>query len=499
MGNTETSKNAGNAILYECVQTIMAIESESGLRVLAINILGRFLLNRDNNIRYVALNTLQTVLATDLQAVQRHRKTVVECLKDNDISIRRRALALTFGLVNESNVRVLARELLNFLMTAEGDLKSECVAKICQVVDKHSPSAKWRVYNTIRVITLAGEDVSDNLIASLIQLIASTAELQGYSLQRLWLAAKEEPENQALLQALLWCLGEFANQLMTGQGGGPEEEAIEVSDDEIVEFVEGVLRSPSTAALTKQYGITCCAKMTLRLPERSIARLGPLVELNQSNVTVEIQQRACEFRQLMKNESIRNEVFKTMPAAPVMEEGEEGEEDSGDMAPGSGMNLQAPTETGAVSLGGSSGGIEDLLGNMIGGGAPDQSAAPAPAQTSSGGGGGDLDDLLGDLLGPPSSTPAVAPATAPAPMAGGGGMDLNDLLGGGGGGGMMPAPAAAPPSSNTCMAYQKNGLTIMFACVRAPDNAAMVQVNASFTNSTGAPMTNFVFQQCQKI
>jgi len=59
----------------------MSIEAEAGLRVLAINILGRFLLNRDNNIRYVALNTLCKVVQTDTQAIQRHRNTVVDCLK----------------------------------------------------------------------------------------------------------------------------------------------------------------------------------------------------------------------------------------------------------------------------------------------------------------------------------------------------------------------------------------------------------------------------------
>lgn len=48
---TESNKNAGNAILYECVAAIMSVEDNGGLRVLAINILGRFLSNRDNNIR----------------------------------------------------------------------------------------------------------------------------------------------------------------------------------------------------------------------------------------------------------------------------------------------------------------------------------------------------------------------------------------------------------------------------------------------------------------
>lgn len=48
---------------WQCLLTPSptGIETIGGLRVMAVNILGRFLSNRDNNIRYVALNTLAKV------------------------------------------------------------------------------------------------------------------------------------------------------------------------------------------------------------------------------------------------------------------------------------------------------------------------------------------------------------------------------------------------------------------------------------------------------
>jgi AP-1 complex subunit gamma-1 len=50
--NTSSNKNAGNAVLFECVKTIMAIESATSLKDLGINILGKFLSNKDANSRF---------------------------------------------------------------------------------------------------------------------------------------------------------------------------------------------------------------------------------------------------------------------------------------------------------------------------------------------------------------------------------------------------------------------------------------------------------------
>jgi len=63
----------------------MGIEASQGLRVLAINILGRFLQNKENNVRYVAIQSLMKVVDIDYNAVQRHKQTIMECLKDHDI------------------------------------------------------------------------------------------------------------------------------------------------------------------------------------------------------------------------------------------------------------------------------------------------------------------------------------------------------------------------------------------------------------------------------
>lgn len=120
--NVEFGKNAGNLILYEVVRSIFQLKnSNSALKVLGINLLGKFLTLKDNNIKYISLNTLLTVVKFEPKTVQRHQSIIINCLFDNDISIKRRALELIFEILNEKNIRILIKELVKFLELANAE------------------------------------------------------------------------------------------------------------------------------------------------------------------------------------------------------------------------------------------------------------------------------------------------------------------------------------------------------------------------------------------
>ena len=184
--NTETSKNVGNAILYETVLSIMDIDSESGLRVLAVNILGRFLLNNDKNIRYVALNTLLKTVSVEGTAVQRHRTTILECLKDPDVTIKKRAMELCFALINSTNIKSMVKELLVFLKTAEPEFKAQCSSNMMIAADQHSPDRRWHIDTIYDVLKNSGNTVRDDVLFNTIQLISESTEHQKYTVHLSW-------------------------------------------------------------------------------------------------------------------------------------------------------------------------------------------------------------------------------------------------------------------------------------------------------------------------
>jgi len=337
--NTETSKNAGNAILYEAVQTIMGIPSEEGLSVLAINILGRFLLNRDNNIRYVALNTLSaSVVQTDIGAVQRHRNTIVECLKDPDVSIRQRALELIYHLVNEDNVEVLVGELLNYLVVCDPRHdRTEICSRILQVVQTYSSSDIWRIDTLITMLTIAGRECSPDVVhVSIAYISRSDDDLRAYATHKLLKAIRDDDGSQkGLLIAGIWCIGEYAdlllkdytyipsttttseNEIIPAQQQPITFEALDPSS--IVDIVENVTKRQVTTfsdSVLHQVVLTCYAKLTERLASEKSSphlfeRLTRLLQKHSTSHSLELQLRACEYGALLAPSAAVTDPFGT--------------------------------------------------------------------------------------------------------------------------------------------------------------------------------------------
>ncbi|XP_024542965.1 AP-1 complex subunit gamma-2 isoform X2 [Selaginella moellendorffii] len=509
--NTESNKNAGNAILYECVQTIMGIEAIGGLRVLAINILGRFLANRDNNIRYVALNTLVKVVSVDTQAVQRHRTTIVECVKDSDVSIRRRALDLVYALVNETNVKTLTKELLEYLKVSDPEFKADLTGKICSLVQKFSPSKVWYIDQMINVMVEAGKFVKDEVIRALLLVVSNAPDLHGYTVRALYRAFAHWDGQESFAQVVLWCIGEYGEMLVNNANELEGEEPITVTESDAVDVLENVLKDFRVSSSTRAFALTAMLKLSSRFPSCA-DRIKEVMMQYKGNLILELQQRAIEFTSILsKHQNIKGALLEKMPALDATAY-------STKRADAAGVSLAngraSIHETGPVSTSNGPGSqpiLTDLLDLNV-----DDTPAP-PVQRKSAG------DVLLDLLGANPSAPS-----APQEQTSGGGSDvLMDLLSVGSSS-RQPVIASSgldslsqpikqsfvearkptgmdmdllgdlgdsnAPMYPTILAYQSEALSVTFEFKKVPENPQLTLILASYANASGKTYTDFVFQ-----
>ncbi|KAI1611258.1 DNA II binding protein 1 [Exophiala viscosa] len=464
--NTESTKNVGNAILYEAVLTILDIEADSGLRVLGVNILGKFLANKDNNIRYVALNTLIKVVAIEPNAVQRHRNTILECLRDPDISIRRRALDLSFTLIREDNVRVLIRELLAFLEVADNEFKSVITTQIGIAADRYAPNKRWHIDTMLRVVKLAGNYVKEQILSSFIRLIATSPDQQTYSVQKLYAALKSDITQEALTLSGVWVIGEYGDALLRGGSYEEEELVKEVKESDIVDLYQTILNSTYANQVVTEFIITSAMKLTTRMSEPSqIERIRRLMQSRASDLSVEIQQRAVEYGNLFGYDSIRKGVLERMPPPEIKEE----QRVFGPAAtPAKDKRKTLKTKTNVkVSKTTES----DMLLDLMGG-----SDLPAVDASATLNGQQQTADLLADILGgnPSVSSPPPQTKSSPPPS---NTDSIMDLFSHGTAKSASPAPSGTPAHP----VYNKNGLQVSIHVSRS---SAGIQTLARFKNTS---------------
>jgi len=520
--NTEGNRNSGNAILYECVRTIFSIDCEDALRVLAINILGRFLQNRDNNIRYVALTMLGKVVSVDKDAVQRHRDTIVDCLRDMDVSIRVRAVDLVFALISQSSIEVLSKEILNFLVVAPPEQKKDLCSRLLDAAINFSPSKQWHIHTLISMMCIAGRNVTADTWQMATALIGQpeAEEFRPQVVHRLFAALNEDASQTGLVYTAVWAIGEFGPVLLQPaekfEGDGYYDA---LSEAEVLELLEKTRRRHDSTIIARSMIMNAYAKLYVRFSE-SQAHISELLHAYRSSMNLELQARSCELSTLVASQ-IDDSWLAQMPV-PTDEEmalrrvtasqnsdeesslggGSDSEESSSEDSDASSDDeaakkaarrkaKAAKKKAGGSGAGGSSNELlqfDDIFG---GGGGSGNGGAPAAGATGAGAGAGSGNqmDLLADIFGGGGGGAAPsAPAPAPsAPMPSSGGDDLLGMLGGG------PASQPVGESFPTLNAFEKNGIKVTMNFARGPGDKQVV-VTATYSNSNSAPVSNFLFQ-----
>jgi hypothetical protein len=411
-----------------------------------------------NSSSYVALATLAKVYTpnannpnpsqTDTTALQRHRQVVLECLRDPDISIRRRALDLSFQLVTFQNVRVLTRELLSFLELAEKDMKASTAARICNVAANFRPNRRWEIDTVTRVLRAAGSQVEQDVVNHFVKILGtSPLELQAYATKKLYGILRDETTwvQDGLVLVGIWCLGEYGDlvvgNFVVEKDEEEEDVSLTVTQKDVLDLLDDICGSGYATDEIKEYVVTALGKLSSRFGGNE-ERIKTTVMKYKANMDVEIQQRAMEFSQLFGlDKETLDALFERIPvleSAKLEDERKGRGEIFGAVGSVSGSD--------AIQI---SAGADDLLGMDV----------------SSGG----LMDPLKDLLG--DSAP-LQKAEKPADL-------LGDIFG----------SVKSKPVGISC--YDKNGLSITLDATRSGD---VVTVLINFLNATNVDLSGLMFQ-----
>jgi len=509
--------NAVHAVLFEAVSCAVTLELGPDMNTLCVSALGRFISSKESNYRYLALDSMQRMCGVGgtIAAIQEHQATVIEALRDKDVSIRRRALDLLYEMCDSKNCKDIVAELISYLEGSDVTIREELVLRVAILSEKFAVDLSWYVDIILQLIQLAGDQVSDDIWFRVVQIVTNHQNLQKYAAETVFRALAKEPVHENMVKIAGYILGEFGHLIEANPDSKPA-----------MQFDRLHARFPFSSLTTKAILLSSFIKLINLFPELK-ARIAPIFAALSTTLDSELQQRAVEYNSLARGRSnVLEAVMEQMPAyqerqSKLLQRLTAQDDSAADktvratkkhteVSDSGSPKVNSPSVRAPAASGGDMLGLDD---------------GPAPAATVARpsapvGGGGMLDDLMG---GAPSASNPSATIVKPSGgnlmddllgsfgggavgggMSGGSGMDLlsggmgsMDLMGGSGSG-AEPRQADAEDIkkwqqammlTNDGLLYNDDYLTI---AARMQFKGPQGQLTLLFTNKQAAPLEKFV-------
>ncbi|XP_010541301.1 PREDICTED: AP-2 complex subunit alpha-2-like isoform X2 [Tarenaya hassleriana] len=302
--------NASHAVLFEALSLVMHLDAEKEMMSQCVALLGKFISVREPNIRYLGLeNMTRMLMVTDVQdIIKKHQAQIVTSLKDPDISIRRRALDLLYGMCDVSNAKDIVEELLQYLSTSEFAMREELSLKAAILAEKFAPDLSWYVDVILQLIDKAGDFVSDDIWFRVVQFVTNNEDLQPYAAAKAREYLDKPAIHETMVKVSAYILGEYGHLLARRPGCNPRD---------MFSIIQEKLPTVSISTIPILLSTYAKILMHCRPPDLELQnQIWTVFKKYESCIDVEIQQRAVEYFELSKKGAALADVLAEMPKFP---------------------------------------------------------------------------------------------------------------------------------------------------------------------------------------
>jgi len=300
--------NAQNAVLFEAINLAIHLDSETGLMTQIAVRLGRFITSRETNVRYLGLEAMTHLAARSetLEPIKKHQNTIIGSLRDRDISVRRKALDLLYSMCDPTNATPIVSELLKYLQGADFAIREEMVLKIAILTEKYATEYQWYVDISLRLISMAGDHVSDEVWQRVIQIVTNNEELQVYAAQNILQHIQATQCHETLVKIGGYLLGEFGHLIADNPGCSPIEQFLALQS-----------KFNGCSSTTRAILLSSFVKFVNLFPEIK-PQLLQVFRAYSHTLDPELQQRACEYLALatLPTDDLLRTVCDEMPPFP---------------------------------------------------------------------------------------------------------------------------------------------------------------------------------------
>lgn len=308
--------NAAHAVLFEALNVAIHYDNDEQMLTSSANLLGKYLQDKDPNLRYLALDTMSRMAFTSIKSVSasltKNQDIILLSMKDPDISIRRRALDLLYSMCNADNASHIVGELLAYLPLSNYEIREELVLKVAILAEKFAEDFSWYVDVILNLITQSGDFVSEEIWQRVVQIVSNRdEELQKYTAETVFKAIASPSAHENAVKVAAYILGEYGYLIE----GNPEFSGLK--QFELLHSKFDLVSMPTKALLFNTY-----LKLYNLYDDQTLRdKVKAIFNQHRNFIDAEMQQRANEYFNLaeLNNDKLFATVLANMPAFPERE------------------------------------------------------------------------------------------------------------------------------------------------------------------------------------